>query len=93
MIKIYKYGEVSNSEIFARGNIASGVEDVVSGIIDNVIKNGDRALFEYCERFDKATLSTLEVSEAEIDEAFNSVDAEFIVKKPSNLQIENFIIA
>ena len=78
MIKIYKYGEVSNSEIFARGNIASGVEDVVSGIIDNVIKNGDRALFEYCERFDKATLSTLEVSEAEIDEAFNSVDAEFI---------------
>lgn len=78
MIKIYKYGEVSNSEIFARGNIASGVEDVVSGIIDNVIKNGDKALFEYCEKFDKATLSTLEVSEAEIDEAFASVDAEFI---------------
>ena len=78
MIKIYKYGEVSNSEIFARGNIASGVEDVVSGIIDNVIKNGDKALFEYCEKFDKAKLSTLEVSEAEIDEAFASVDAEFI---------------
>ena len=78
MIKIYKYGEVSNSEIFARGNIASGVEDVVAGIIDNVIKNGDKALFEYCEKFDKATLSTLEVSEAEIDEAFASVDAEFV---------------
>ncbi len=78
MIKIYKYGEVPNSEIFARGNIASGVEDVVSAIIDNVIKNGDKALFEYCEKFDKATLSTLEVSEAEIDEAFASVDAEFI---------------
>ena len=78
MIKIYKYGEVSNSEIFARSNIASGVEDVVSGIIDNVIKNGDKALFEYCEKFDKAKLSSLEVSGAEIDEAFASVDCEFI---------------
>ena len=78
MIKIYKYGEVSNSEIFARGNIASGVEEVVSGIIDNVIKNGDKALFEYCEKFDKAHLTALEVSEAEIEEAFASVDAEFI---------------
>ena len=29
MIKIYKYGEVSNSEIFARGNIASGVREAV----------------------------------------------------------------
>ena len=62
MIKIYKYGEVSSSEIFARGNIASGVEDVVAGIIDNVIKNGDKALFEYCEKFDKAKLSTLKVT-------------------------------
>ena len=78
MIKIYKYGEVSNSEIFARSNIASGVEDVVSGIIDNVIKNGDKALYEYTERFDKAKLTSLEVSEAEIDEAVASVPAEFL---------------
>lgn len=78
MIKIYKYGEVKNEEIFARDNIASGVEDIVSGIIENVKKNGDSALFEYCERFDKAKLSSLEVSEEEIDEAFSAVDKEFI---------------
>ena len=44
MIKIYKYGEVDSSEIFARENISSNVEGVVSEIIANVIKNGDRAL-------------------------------------------------
>ncbi|MBR2465386.1 MAG: histidinol dehydrogenase [Clostridia bacterium] len=78
MIKIYKYGEVKNEEIFARDNIASGVEDVVADIIENVKKNGDAALFEYCERFDKVTLSSLEVTEAEIDEAFAAVEPKFI---------------
>ena len=42
MIKIYKYGEVSNDEIFARENIDGGVEGIVSGIIENVVKNKDR---------------------------------------------------
>ncbi len=78
MIKIYKYGEVSNDEIFFRGNIASNVEGIVSEIIANVINNKDKALFEYCEKFDKATLSSLEVTPAEIDEAFSSVDKEFV---------------
>ena len=78
MIKIYKYGEVANSEIFARDNIAANVEGVVSEIIANVIKNGDSALFEYSEKFDRAHLDSLEVSEEEINEAFSLVDAEFV---------------
>ena len=78
MIKIYKYGEVSYDEIFARDNIDAGVEDVVFDIIANVRKNKDKALFEYCERFDGATLTTLEVTKEEIDEAYASVDAEFV---------------
>lgn len=78
MIKIYKYGEVASSEIFARENISANVEGVVSEIIANVIKNGDRALFEYSEKFDKASLSSLEVTGEEIDEAFRAVDPEFV---------------
>ena len=78
MIKIYKYGEVSNDEIFARDNIAGGVEGIVAEIIANVIKNKDKALFEYCAKFDKAELSALEVTEAEIDEAFDAVDPAFV---------------
>lgn len=78
MIKIYNYGEVSNSEIFARENISANVWDIVSEIISNVRKNGDKALFEYCLKFDKAELSSLEVSGEEIDEAFSLVEPEFI---------------
>ena len=78
MIKIYKYGEVSNSEIFARENPTANVSDIVSVIIDNVKENGDKAVLEYCERFDKAKLASLEVSAGEIEEAFASVDKEFI---------------
>ena len=78
MIKIYNYGEVSNSEIFARENISANVQDIVSDIISNVRKNGDKALFEYCLKFDKAELSSLEVSNEEIEEAFTLVEPKFI---------------
>ena len=91
MIKIYKYGEVPNSEIFARENPTANVSDIVSAIIDNVKENGDKAVFEYCEKFDKATLKTLEVSEAEIEEAFASVDKEFIeILKEALVNITDF---
>ena len=78
MIKIYNYDDVSRKEIFSRENASSGVETVVSEIIDNVIKNRDKALFEYCERFDGAKLDSLEVSEEEIEEAFAAVAPEFV---------------
>lgn len=78
MIKIMKYGEVSNEEIFSRFEPASSVTDIVSEIIDNVRKNGDKALFEYCRRFDRAEIESLVVSEEEIKEAFDSVAPEFI---------------
>lgn len=78
MIKIYKYGEVPNSEIFARENISANVEDIVADIIADVRKNGDKALFAYSKKFDKAELTSLEVTKEEIDEALNIVDPEFI---------------
>ena len=70
MIKILKYGEVENKDIFARVVPEINVEDIVLEIIKDVRENGDTALFKYCEKFDKAKLSTLKVSEEEIDEAF-----------------------
>ena len=78
MIKIYNYGEVSNEEIFARDNIATNVVGIVSDIIANVINRGDAAIFEYALKFDKADLKTLEVTAAEIDEAFSLVDEKFV---------------
>ena len=91
MISILKYGEVSNDEIFARGTAVTDVSDIVADIIYNVRKNGDKALFEYCEKFDKAKLTTLEVSEEEIEEAFNTVEPRFIeILKKAAENIRNF---
>mgnify|MGYP004656856273 CR=1 FL=1 len=78
MIKIYKYGEIDDTEIFARVQMSSNVEKTVSDIIEDVKKNGDKAVLEYCRKFDKAELETLEVTEAEIDDAFKSVPEEFL---------------
>ena len=78
MIKIMKYGEIPNEEIFARAVPEVNVEDVVADILYNVRKRGDEALFEYCKKFDRAELSTLAVSEEEIAAAVASVDARFL---------------
>ena len=78
MIKILKYGEVKNAELFARVEPTVRVEDVVSDIIRNVRERGDAALYEYAERFDRAKLSSLAVTEQEMDEAVASVDPKFI---------------
>ncbi len=78
MIKIYNYGQVSNNEIFARENISANVEATVAEIIANVVKNGDKALFAYGAQFDKVQLEALEVSPEEIEEAFRSVEPEFL---------------
>ena len=79
MIKLFRYNEIDPSEIFSReiGN-TKNIENVVFDIIANVRRNGDSALYEYCERFDKVTLSSLEVTEEEIDEAFASVEPKFV---------------
>ena len=78
MIKIYKYGEVSNDEVFARFEPTVSVEDTVAEIIKNVRARGDAALLEYCEKFDKASLDSLSVSKEEIDEAVSLVEPKFL---------------
>ncbi len=78
MIKIYNYGEVSNDEIFARENIDTNVEGVVTAIIADVIDRGDAALLDYARKFDRAELNALEVTAAEIDEAFSAVEEQFL---------------
>ena len=91
MIKIYKCGEVSNEEIFARGEIKADVEDIVADIIADVRKNGDKALKYYNEKFDKAVTDELLVSAGEIEEAFSLVPEKFIeVLKQAASNIEKF---
>ena len=78
MIRILRYGEVENDKIFARVEPSVNVEAVVSEIIENVKNKGDEALFAYCEKFDKAKLTALQVTAEEIREAVASVEPEFL---------------
>ena len=78
MIKIMKYGEVPASEVFARAVPTVNVADVVADIIENVKTGGDKAVLEYCARFDGATLDSLLVSKEEMDEAVAKVSEEFL---------------
>ena len=78
MIKIMKMGQVSREEIFARVEPAVNVEKIVADIIAEVQANGDKALLAYCERFDGAKLSALQVTSEEMDAAVAAVDPAFI---------------
>ncbi len=78
MISILKYSEVDNNAIFSRVQSTINVEQIVADIINNVRTNGDRAVFEYCEKFDKAKLSSLLVTEQEIEDAVKTVEPEFL---------------
>lgn len=78
MIRIIDYKSIDRSEILERKENVFNVADTVSEIIKTVRENGDKALFEYCEKFDKVRLASLEVSVDEIDEAFALVEPEFI---------------
>jgi len=78
MIKIMKYGEVKAEEVFARVEPKVDVAAIVSDIIANVRARGDEALFEYCEKFDKASLTALQVSAEELEEAMGLVSEEFL---------------
>lgn len=55
-------------------------EDAVNNILTNVKDNGDLALFEYTEKFDKVKLTaeTIKVTDEEIAEAYEQVDDELI---------------
>ena len=78
MIQILKFGQVPASQVFARTEPSFNVEAIVAEIIANVRQNGDAALYEYCEKFDKATLTALQVTKEEIDKAVASVEPRFL---------------
>ena len=77
-MKILDYNEIDKSTLFLRRLEDSGVEDIVRDIIADVAKNGDDALLKYAKKFDRAELTGLEVTQAEMDAALNSIPAELL---------------
>lgn len=66
--------------------------DTVQEIVDNIKENGDKALFEYTKKFDKADINegNIRVTDEEIEEAYKEVDGhllEVIRKALINIRI------
>ena len=78
MIQIFNYGQVDRDQIFARVVPEMDVEAIVSQIIADVRKGKDKAVIEYCRRFDRVDLRNLEVTKEEIAEAKSQVTPEFL---------------
>ncbi len=77
-MKVFKYPEISEwKSLCKRAQIAKNeLEGIVNGILKNVKANGDKALFEYATKFDKVSLTTLQVSSEEIEAASKEVSEE-----------------
>ena len=78
MIRILDYAQVPAEQIFSRVYPEADVAQAVRDIIDRVRRDGDDALKAYTERFDRAALTDLQVTDAEFDEAFAGTDPRFI---------------
>ncbi|MBE6604120.1 MAG: histidinol dehydrogenase [Ruminococcaceae bacterium] len=78
MIRILKYGEVPNSEIFARTEPTVNVADIVADILATVKRDGDKALLAFTEKFDKAKLDALQVTPEERAEALSEIEPKFL---------------
>ena len=92
MIKLYNFDELRPEEILNRDIRAEkNVEDVVDGIIAEVRARGDEALKEYALKFDGAKIDDLQVTQAEIDEAFANMDPYFLeTLREAAANIESF---
>lgn len=77
-MKIYKYPSRKEwAQIIARPRIdAKELAGMVKNILDDVKANGDEAVKRYEKKFDHAELSSLPVSQFEIDEALAAISTE-----------------
>lgn len=78
MIKPIKFSQdIVNDMLRRTAREAASVDDAVRDIINNVMSDGDAALFEYGRKFDGVTLSSFKVSEEEFAEAERLVGEDY----------------
>ena len=79
-MKIYKYPSREEwKELTERPHLdVSQLNSTVADVLKNIRKNGDKAVKEYEEKFDHASLETLAVTAEEIESALKEVPAELL---------------
>ncbi len=78
MIRIIKNALNTREEIFSVNEQKPDVSGIVAEIINKVRAEGDAALYYYAKKFDKADLTSLRVTEDEINEAVASCDEKLL---------------
>ena len=74
MIRVFKAGEVSLSEILARTEDKRDVAGIVSAILSDVRQNGDAALRRYTKELDHAEPDAIEVPASRLERALAELD-------------------
>ena len=78
MIPIYEFDQISPQQMLSRDIQAEeDVSRAVDAVIEAVRSRGDQALKEYTKKFDGVELSSLQVTEEEMEEAWEAVDEDF----------------
>ncbi len=79
-MKIIRYPERGDwAKIVERPHLdVSQLNAIVKSVLDDIRANGDKAVMAYEEKFDHVKLSSLAVSEAEIDEAMTLVSEDLL---------------
>src|SRR5476651_1214631 len=79
-MKIYNYTDLSKKAItkLVQRNVdpANEIRTIVEDVIANVQQRGDKALFDYAEKFDKVKLDKLYLDKDELTELASTVSAE-----------------
>jgi histidinol dehydrogenase len=96
MLKLIEINEENKISLIneLKGRTAETAQEIllnVNNILSKVKQDGDKALFEFTEAFDKVNLQKLEVSSDEIDECFKSVEEDFInALEEAKVNIEDY---
>ena len=104
MMRVWKAGEVSLDQILNRDlREEEDVGEIVDAILENVKKNGDKALFQYARELDHAELTALEVTAEELEAGWQATDEDFrttlsmardnIAAFHRNQRPQNFVVA
>jgi histidinol dehydrogenase len=76
-MKTYQYADLSKADIskLVQRNVdpANEIRALVEDVIDHVKQNGDRALFDYANKFDNVELDKLYLDKAELEEIAKAV--------------------
>ncbi|MBE5800821.1 MAG: histidinol dehydrogenase [Clostridiales bacterium] len=79
MMKIMRYNGQRAAELLNRAEeTKKDVTAIVSEILETIRKGGDKAVLDYCEKFDGVRPDTLLVTDAEVEAAYQAVEPELI---------------